>query len=174
MMAITAVLKSLSLKWAEPTKAKKRLDPAVIKAREDRKRRKLEKMIRNRQKLDKQLKPIEECEMNKTTEEKLKLRQRVVNISEAVKEERAILMKKWCSYKQREGLSNILLIDRLINCQQNALNELRLESEELYQAAVKIDEKLIPLSFKGPVESPPKRDYSTPDGEYIDTSKKWL
>lgn len=29
-------------------------------------------MIRNRQKLDKQLKPIEECEMNKTTEEKLK------------------------------------------------------------------------------------------------------
>lgn len=47
-------------------------------------------------------------------------------------------MKKWCSYKQREGLSNILLIDRLINCQQNALNELRLESEELYQAAVKV------------------------------------
>lgn len=48
---------------AEPLKKKKRLDPAVIKAREERKRRKLEKQIRRLQKTERQLKPIDEMEV---------------------------------------------------------------------------------------------------------------
>jgi len=44
-------------------KKKKRLDPAVIKAREDRKRRKLEKAIRRLEKHAKQLKPLDETEV---------------------------------------------------------------------------------------------------------------
>lgn len=47
----------------EPLKKKKRLDPSVIKARDERRKRKLEKQIRKLEKNAKQLKPIEECEV---------------------------------------------------------------------------------------------------------------
>lgn len=48
--------------FAEPLKKKKKMDPAVVKAREDRKRKKLEKQIRRLEKNARQLKPIEELE----------------------------------------------------------------------------------------------------------------
>lgn len=48
--------------FAEPLKKKKKIDPAVIKAREDRKRKKLEKQIRKLEKNSRQLKPIEDLE----------------------------------------------------------------------------------------------------------------
>ncbi len=48
---------------AEPMKKKKKMDPAVIKAREERKRKKLEKHIRRLEKNQSQLKPIDECEI---------------------------------------------------------------------------------------------------------------
>lgn len=44
-------------------KKKKRLDPAIIKAREDRRKKKLEKQIRRLEKNARQLKPIDECEV---------------------------------------------------------------------------------------------------------------
>lgn len=47
---------------AEPLKKKKKMDPAIIKAREDRRRKKLEKQIRRLEKLARQLKPIEDLE----------------------------------------------------------------------------------------------------------------
>lgn len=47
---------------AEPMKKKKRLDPAILKSRLDRKKRKIEKQIRRLQKNMRQLKPIEEVE----------------------------------------------------------------------------------------------------------------
>lgn len=46
-------------------KKKRRLDPAIIKARLDRKKRKIEKQIRRLQKNMRQLKPIEEIEKPK-------------------------------------------------------------------------------------------------------------
>lgn len=42
---------------------KKKMDPAIIKAREERRRKKLEKQIRRLQKNARQLKPIDECEV---------------------------------------------------------------------------------------------------------------
>ena len=48
--------------FAEPLKKKKKMDPAVLKAREDRKRKKLEKQIRKLEKNSRQLKPIEDLE----------------------------------------------------------------------------------------------------------------
>lgn len=49
----------------EPMKKKKRLDPAILKARMDRRKRKIEKQIRRLQKNMRQLKPIEEIEKPK-------------------------------------------------------------------------------------------------------------
>lgn len=48
---------------AEPLKKKKRIDPSVIKAREERRRKKLEKQIRRLEKNARQLKPIDEMEV---------------------------------------------------------------------------------------------------------------
>lgn len=48
---------------AEPTKRKKRLDPQIVRAREDRRRRKLEKQIRKMERNARQLKPIDENEL---------------------------------------------------------------------------------------------------------------
>lgn len=49
--------------YAEPTKKKRRIDPAIVKAREDRRRRKIEKAIRKLEKNARQLKPIDENEL---------------------------------------------------------------------------------------------------------------
>lgn len=49
----------------EPLKKKKRLDPAIIKARLDRRKKKIEKQIRRLQKNSRQFKPIEELETPK-------------------------------------------------------------------------------------------------------------
>lgn len=48
---------------AEPLKKKKKLDPAIIKQREERKKKKLEKQIRRLEKNARQLKPIDELEV---------------------------------------------------------------------------------------------------------------
>jgi large subunit ribosomal protein L40 len=48
--------------FAEPLKKKKKMDPAVIRAREDRRRKKLEKQIRRLEKNARQLKPIDDLE----------------------------------------------------------------------------------------------------------------
>lgn len=48
---------------AEPLKKKKKLDPQIIKQREDRKKKKIEKQIRRLEKNARQLKPVEELEV---------------------------------------------------------------------------------------------------------------
>lgn len=50
---------------AEPMKKKKKLDPQIVKARLDRRKRKIEKQIRRLQKNARQLKPIDEIEIPK-------------------------------------------------------------------------------------------------------------
>lgn len=44
-------------------KKKKKLDPAIVRAREEKKRRRIEKQIRRLEKSARQLKPIDECEV---------------------------------------------------------------------------------------------------------------
>jgi large subunit ribosomal protein L40 len=46
--------------FAEPLKKKRKMDPAVVKAREERKKKKLEKQIRKLEKNSRTLKPIDD------------------------------------------------------------------------------------------------------------------
>lgn len=46
----------------EPMKAKKRIDPQVLLARENRKRKRIEKQIKSMEKLGRKMKPVEETE----------------------------------------------------------------------------------------------------------------
>lgn len=56
---------------AEPLKKKKKLDPAIIRAKEERRKRKLEKFIRKLEKHARQLKPISEIEVPMSLKQEL-------------------------------------------------------------------------------------------------------
>ncbi|XP_015109288.1 39S ribosomal protein L40, mitochondrial [Diachasma alloeum] len=160
--------------YGEPLKKKRRIDPAVIRQRELRRQRKLEKAIRRLEKHARQLKPISEVEPAFKLLDEMKRRTRPKpKLSEEVIEERMLLMKEWARYKQREHLSDIQMIDTVVLSQQKALDELRAESEELYQAAIEVDLSFLPHDVQGPVSTPPIKEFDSPDGEYIDITKKY-
>ncbi|XP_044745718.1 39S ribosomal protein L40, mitochondrial [Coccinella septempunctata] len=160
--------------WAEPLKKKKKLDPAVVRAREERKRKKIEKQIRRLEKNARQLKPLEECEipLNIIDERDIRTRSNPP-LPEEELERRALLEKSWSKYKQNHHLRDIKMLDRILFSQQKALDELRAESEELYQEAIQTDFHLIPFKSEGPVQTPPIDNYDVPDGDYLDVSRKW-
>ena len=94
-------------------------------------------------------------------------------LTEAELEHRVQLNKQWARYKHEQKLQDFQIIDRLMQSQSKALQELRLESEALYQEALQPDMSLLPITVKGPVATPPIQDYASPDGEYLLETKKW-
>jgi large subunit ribosomal protein L40 len=92
-------------------------------------------------------------------------------ITEQEQEYRRLLMKKWAAYKNEQILNDYKILDCMAQSQKKALNELRFESEELYQQAIQPDIEMIPLISEGPVATPPVKNYDFVDGDYINTTK---
>ena len=91
-------------------------------------------------------------------------------------EHRALLQREWNFYKQAEQAEETRLINIAKRSQQRALEELRAESEELYQKALETDFTLFPLDIKGPTCTPPIKGYkefTSLDGEYVDKTKSF-
>lgn len=86
-------------------------------------------------------------------------------------EGRALLLKEWSRYKQEQHMAEVKAIELALEAQREALEELKIESEELYQAALKPDLLLIPFTHEGPVHTPPKTKYEAPEGKYNDITK---
>ncbi|XP_072443226.1 large ribosomal subunit protein mL40 isoform X2 [Chiloscyllium punctatum] len=150
---------------AEPKK-KKKIDPKREQAARDRLRKRLKKLER----VPPELIPIEDF----NTPAKLLDESRVRDPPKLKMEEserRALLMKEWSRYKQKEHDREAEMIQSMIKAQQQALQELRLESEQLYQAAIKQDQGLFPLELQGCSFTPPIADYQAPDGKYRDITK---
>lgn len=155
-------------------KKKKKIDPAIVKAREERRRKKIEKQIRRLEKNARQLKPIDELEVPLHLMDSLKKYKRPpVQLSVEEIEARELLQKEWARYKRDEYMNNIAQVDRIMAAQRRALDRLYEESEDLYNEAIMPDLQLLPYTISGPVATPPIKDYESPDGEYIDVSKKW-
>ena len=53
-------------------------------------------------------------------------------------EDRALLVKAWSRYKMHQHLKETVAIQVAMNLQENALRQLREESEELYQQAIQV------------------------------------
>lgn len=70
-----------------------------------------------------------------------------------------------------ENLKDYKILDRVMDAQTKALQELRFESEELYQQAIQPDMGMIPFTAKGPVHTPPDKDYDYVDGDYNNITK---
>lgn len=86
-------------------------------------------------------------------------------------EQRALLLKRWALYKKQEHEAERDAIRAMLEAQQEALQELKLESPELYEEAIKRDPSLFPFEKEGPHHTPPISNYQAPEGRYNDITK---
>lgn len=148
---------------AEPKK-KKKVDPKREQLMKDRMRKKLKKM----EKIPAEFIPIEDFITKSMDETRDRSAPR---LSFEQSEGRALLLKEWCRYKQEQYMAEMKAIELALEAQQEALKELKLESEELYRAALKPDPGLFPFTHEGPAYTPPNTKYDAPDGKYNDITK---
>jgi len=160
-----------SINYAQPTKAKKKIDPLTDKIREDRKRRRYEKVINKLEKFKLQLKPIQEYESERRILKELDVRKRPsVQLTSDETTHRLMLNRDWAKHKHQQHRQEITLISRALKSQENALEQLKMENEELYEKALQVDNKLIPFVRRGSLYSLPNPNYDAPDGDYFDTT----
>lgn len=74
-------------------------------------------------------------------------------------------------FLQNEHKLEMEAIELALEAQREALEELKLESKELYQAALQPDPRLLPFIHDGPTYTPPMPTYEAPDGKYNDITK---
>lgn len=74
-------------------------------------------------------------------------------------------------FLQKQHVAEVEAIKCALEAQREAMEELKLESEELYKAALKPDPLLFPFIHEGPAYTPPKTNYEAPDGKYNDITK---
>ncbi|KAM5193495.1 large ribosomal subunit protein mL40 [Mantella aurantiaca] len=153
---------------AEPKK-KKKVDPKRDQIAKDRIKKKLKRLER----IPAEFIPIEDFESSPKFLEESRIRP-TPKLSIEEQERRALLMKKWTRVKHEEHKAEQRSIETLLEAQRKALDELRLESEELYQAAVRCDPGLFPLDNEGPCHTAPILKYNPPDGKYNDTTKVYI
>ncbi|XP_068615060.1 large ribosomal subunit protein mL40-like [Brachionichthys hirsutus] len=161
---------ALTLKTAAPLrgdiKVKKRVDPKrdfMVKERMKKKMKKLEKVPA-------EFIPVEDFSTPLKCLEESRGRS-APRLSFEETEQRALLSKEWNRYKQKQYMTEKQAVELALEAQREALKELRLESEELYRAALKPDPLLFPFSQEGPTYTPPKSGYDAPDGKYNDITK---
>ncbi|XP_029915460.1 large ribosomal subunit protein mL40 isoform X2 [Myripristis murdjan] len=150
---------------AEPKK-KKKVDPKREQIMKERLRKKLKKLER----VPPELIPIEDFIVPAKCLDETRERS-VPSLTFEESERRALLLKEWSHYKQKQHMDEMEAIELALEAQREALQELRMESEELYQAALKPDPLLFPFSHDGPSYTPPKDQYSAPDGKYSDITR---
>ena len=158
---------------AEPLKKKKRIDPQLLKRREDRKIRKLEKEIRRLELTPKQLKPIIEMQLTPQIIKELPQRQRQEVHSEA-EQQLQRMIKLWSIYRSEQRICELKSIKSVVKSQKKALEVLREESSQHYSSAISIDENLIPFeSDFVKKETPEVEQYVGPDGRRNNITKQW-
>lgn len=86
-------------------------------------------------------------------------------------ERRAHLLKEWSRYKRTQHQTEMDVIQEALEAQRQALDELKLESEELYKAAVSPDTDVFPFQHEGPCYTPPITNYEAPEGKFNDITR---
>ena len=130
-----------------------------MKAKEERRRKRLAKALRKMEKKERLPKPLIECEVPIQLHKERAERLRTVSVSAQEEEARVLHMKDWTRHLYVRNHNEIWEQDRILISQQKALDELKEESVALYDAAIQFDQDLVPINFKGPVATPPIKDY---------------
>ncbi|KAM9360842.1 large ribosomal subunit protein mL40 [Symphorus nematophorus] len=158
-------LKTSAPLWGEPKK-KKKVDPR----REQMIRERLRKKVKKLEKIPPELIPIEDLITPVKCLDETRERS-APRLSFEESERRALLLKEWCLYKQEQHMAEVHAVELALQAQREALEELKLESEELYQAALKPDLFQFPFTHEGPTYTPPEPKYEAPDGKYNNITK---
>ncbi|XP_054325231.1 large ribosomal subunit protein mL40 [Pongo pygmaeus] len=151
---------------SEPLRKKKKVDPKKDQEAKERLKRKIRKL----EKAAQELIPIEDFITPLKFLDKARERPQVELTFEET-ERRALLLKKWSLYKQQEHKMERDTIRAMLEAQQEALEELRLESPKLHAEAIKRDPNLFPFEKEGPHYTPPIPNYQPPEGRYNDITK---
>ncbi|XP_014016963.1 large ribosomal subunit protein mL40 isoform X1 [Salmo salar] len=160
----------LTLKTSAPLRAEPKKKKKVDPRREQMVRERLKKKLKKLERVPPELIPIEDF----TTPAKYMDETRVRGAPQLTFEEserRALLLKEWSRYKQTQHRAEMEAVGLAVEAQREALEELRLESEELYQAALRPDPLLFPFNHQGPSYTPPKAQYEAPEGKYNNITK---
>ena len=132
-----------------------------MRAREERRRRKIEKAIRRLEKSSQQPKPISEFEIPLNLRDALEWdifstfislnfiflsfswilssgKIKIPQQTEQELEERVLFRKEYSQFKMKQHQKTVKLIDKLLKCKEKELKELRNQSEDLYQEAIQV------------------------------------
>ncbi|NWW43296.1 RM40 protein, partial [Pedionomus torquatus] len=150
---------------AQPKK-KKKVDVRKEQAQKER----MKKKIRKLEKAAPEMIPIEDFTAPLEYSDGTRVRS-LPPVSLEETERRVLLLKKWSLFKQNQDKAEKAAIRVLVEAQEEALRELRLESEELYQAAIQRDQGLFPFEREGPDYTPPLPGYDPPEGKCVDITK---
>ncbi|CAI5444780.1 unnamed protein product [Caenorhabditis angaria] len=155
-------------------KRQKKIDPEVAKQREARRRKRLEKEIRQMQKHSKKPKPVDELTLDVKSAKNIEERYRPkVEVTIEKIDERAISMKEYTRSRNELQRLDDKWIAGVIASQRKALNELKKLDPKLYESAIQPAPGDLPLIIQGPSLTPPIKNYEAPDGDYIDTTRNW-
>lgn len=156
---------------AEPTKAKKRIDPALLAAKEGRKKKRLERDIKKMERLGRKLKPIEELEPDRALAKETSLRKRPLGKTNKEQEDdEHFLKKEWSIYTNQQHQMQLSQIQAALKSQELALKELKKDNLSLYNMAIQLDESLTTYTREGPVHTPANQNYDPPEGDYQDVT----
>ncbi|KAL2092552.1 hypothetical protein ACEWY4_012350 [Coilia grayii] len=160
----------LSLKSSPPLRAEPRKKKKVDPRREIMARERLKKRLRKLEKVPPEFIPIEDFITSAKCFDEMRVRSEP-RLSFEESERRALLHKEWTVFKHAQHQAEMAAIKGAMEAQRQALEELRLESEELYQAALAPDPGLFPFTQQGPSYTPPLENYEPPEGTYHDKTK---
>ncbi|XP_033758903.1 39S ribosomal protein L40, mitochondrial-like [Pecten maximus] len=119
--------------------------------------------------------PIKELMIMTTLEkEAVKLRKREQSVPpEELQKDMKNFWSEWKVYCGKFLTQETHMIQNRLQSQQKALAELRLESEDLYQQAIAIDENMYNFKVKRLTNTPAIPGFEPIDGEYSDISIKY-
>ncbi|XP_039580590.1 39S ribosomal protein L40, mitochondrial [Passer montanus] len=160
----------LGLRTSLPVRAQPKKKKKVDVKKEQAQKERMKKRLKKLEKAAPELIPIEDFITPLKYSESNRVRS-LPALSPEEAERRVLLLKKWCLFKQKQDEAEKKAIKALVESQQEALRELQLESEELYQAAVLRDEALFPFQRDGPSYTPPLPGYDPPEGKCVDITK---
>ncbi|NP_001290652.1 39S ribosomal protein L40, mitochondrial [Esox lucius] len=160
----------LTLKTSAPLRAEPKKKKKVDPRREQLVRERLKKKLKKLEKVPPELIPIEDFVTPTKCMDETRVRSSP-QLSFEESERRALLLKEWSRYKQTQHQAEMEAVGMAVEAQREALEQLRLESEELYQAALRPDPLLFPFNHQGPSYTPPKAQYEAPEGKYNNITK---
>ncbi|XP_077063043.1 large ribosomal subunit protein mL40 isoform X1 [Siphateles boraxobius] len=160
----------LSLKTSVPLRAEPKKKKKVDPRREIMMKERLKKKLKKLEKVPPELIPIEDFITSAKSFDETRIRE-APELCFEESERRALLLKEWSRYKRSQHQTEMHEIQEALEAQRQALEELKLESEELYKAAVSPDTDIFPFQHDGPCYTPPVTNYEAPEGKYNDITR---